>query len=210
MKSISSKFLPEADASSIVLDKGEYRIDNNNWDYPCDVNVKFNIGYNSDFIFLRFDVREYETCAFYTESNDPVYEDSCVEFFISFDQEHYYNFEFNCIGTILGGYGKGKQARTKIDEAVLRNIITLPSLGRNKIKILDRSINWTLDIAIPMKAFVYTEIVSLHDNKASANFYKCGDNLPNPHYLSWSPIENDSPNFHLSEFFGELIFESKK
>jgi len=209
MKSITLKYLHEADANSVVLEKGDIKIDNNNWNFPCDVNAKFNIAFNSDHIFLRFDVSEYETCALYTELNDPVYEDSCVEFFISFDREHYYNFEFNCIGNVLAGYGKGKNDRAKIDENVLRNIITSPSLGRNKIKILGRRISWTLDIAIPVQTFVFTEIDSLSGKNATSNFYKCGDKLPNPHFLSWSPIENESPNFHLPEFFGEMIFESK-
>lgn len=37
------------------------------------------------------------------------------------------------------------------------------------------------------------------------NFYKCGDLTAEPHYLSWSPIAFERPNFHLPEFFGELL-----
>ena len=38
-----------------------------------------------------------------------------------------------------------------------------------------------------------------------ANFYKCGDKTAHPHYLSWSPIHTEKPDFHRPEFFGELI-----
>lgn len=210
MKSITPKYLPEADANSIVLDKVENKIDNHNWDYPSDVNVKFDIGFNSDFIFLKFAVSEYGLSASYTKINEPVYEDSCVEFFISFDNENYYNFEFNCIGNVLAGYGRGKVNRIRIDEEKLKNIITFPSLGRNKINFFDKSIDWTLDIAIPIQTFAFTDIDLLSVQGATCNFYKCGDKLPKPHFLSWSPIKNETPNFHLPEFFGKLIFESNK
>jgi hypothetical protein len=39
-----------------------------------------------------------------------------------------------------------------------------------------------------------------------ANFYKCGDSTAVPHYLSWSHIATETPDFHRPEFFGELYF----
>ncbi len=40
-----------------------------------------------------------------------------------------------------------------------------------------------------------------------ANFYKCGDELQTPHFLSWNPIEIEKPDFHRPDFFGTLRFE---
>ena len=37
------------------------------------------------------------------------------------------------------------------------------------------------------------------------NFYKCGDETKTPHYGSWNPIENPTPDFHRPEGFGELV-----
>jgi hypothetical protein len=52
-----------------------------------------------------------------------VHEDSCVEFFISFEEDSsYYNLEINCIGTCLFGYGKGKDEREMVDPVVIRKI----------------------------------------------------------------------------------------
>ena len=42
---------------------------------------------------------------------------------------------------------------------------------------------------------------------SKANFYKCGDNMPQKHYLSWHPIEIEKPNFHRPDHFGTLYFE---
>ena len=38
------------------------------------------------------------------------------------------------------------------------------------------------------------------------NFYKCGDKTAHKHYLSWSPIDLDSPNCHCPEYFGVIRF----
>lgn len=34
-----------------------------------------------------------------------------------------------------------------------------------------------------------------------ANFYKCGDDLPAPYYLSWNKIIAPKPDFHYPDFF---------
>jgi hypothetical protein len=38
-----------------------------------------------------------------------------------------------------------------------------------------------------------------------ANFYKWGDGTSVPHYLTWSHIVTETPDFHRPEFFGELF-----
>src|SRR5882762_1117564 len=71
--------------------------------------VEFAIAYTADAVFLKYYVTEKSIRAINNEVNSTVWEDSCVEFFISFDnEESYYNFEFNCIGTARVGYGKSK------------------------------------------------------------------------------------------------------
>ena len=42
---------------------------------------------------------------------------------------------------------------------------------------------------------------------AKGNFYKCGDMLSKPHFLSWNPIDTPSPDFHVPASFGLLTFE---
>ena len=38
-----------------------------------------------------------------------------------------------------------------------------------------------------------------------ANCYKCGDLTVKPHYLSWNPVVNPTPDFHRSCDFGAMI-----
>lgn len=39
------------------------------------------------------------------------------------------------------------------------------------------------------------------------NMYKCGNKTENKHYISWTRIDLDAPNFHCPEYFGALRFE---
>lgn len=66
--------------------------------------VEFKIAYGDDAIFLKFLVREKHFRATCKQINDPVWNDSCVEFFIGFDDGAYYNFEFNALGAPVVGF----------------------------------------------------------------------------------------------------------
>jgi hypothetical protein len=62
--------------------------------------ASFALAYGNEDIYLKYYVTEHTLKAEYSKFNDPVFKDSCVEFFIAFNgDEKYYNLEFNCIGT---------------------------------------------------------------------------------------------------------------
>ena len=67
--------------------------------------------------------------------------------------------------------------------------------------------SWNVVEIIPVSALFRSNIESFDGKLMRANFNKCGDELPTPHFLSWSPIEWKEPSFHRPEQFGELIFE---
>jgi len=179
------------------------------WDkYEAEVIADFAIGYNENSVFLKFFVIEEYISARYNQPNDPVYKDSCVEFFIAFPGERaYYNFEFNCKGNCHAGFGEGKEDRELIQLPLIKNIKTLSNF--KTIYVNEKAmVNWDLTIAMPLTSFWHHDIKSLKNQQAKVNFYKCGDELPKPHYLCWSPIQSEEPNFHLPEFFGDATFES--
>ncbi len=141
----------------------------------------------------------------YKHINDPVYKDSCVEFFIAFgDEKGYYNFEFNSVGTALCGYGEGKNNRQDLPVAIIATIDTLSTMEQqdNEAGLC----NWELTLFFPISVFVHHSINDLTEQKCRVNFYKCGDELPEPHFLSWAPVKHPYPEFHLPEFFGSVVF----
>lgn len=180
-----------------------------NWkDYPYKPNVKFKIAHSGEEIFLQYQVKEKYLRAKYRKDNESVWTDSCVEFFVSpLEDGSYYNLEFNCIGTALVGFGHGKPNRVRAGEEITHKITRLSSLGEMAIDNVVGNFSWELTLIIPAEVFYQHELGSLSGMKMRANFYKCGDELLKPHYLSWKPIQFERPNFHLPEFFDVLEFE---
>lgn len=70
--------------------------------YPYKPEVRFAIAHDGRALLIRFDVEEENPRAVTTRNNGPVWEDSCVEFFVKEpDSPYYFNFETNCIGAGL-------------------------------------------------------------------------------------------------------------
>jgi len=180
------------------------QIDQQPWPaYPYKPRAAVAVIHSGDYIFLQYDVSEKSIRAVQTAINSAVWEDSCVEFFIAFTDKGYYNFEFNCAGTSLLGFGQGKTGRELFPEEVVRKIRTYSVIGDKT----NGTINWRLTVAIPVEVFLYDNLLSMEKVTGRANFYKCGDLLPEPHFLSWNNIEYPEPNFHISEYFGTVSFE---
>jgi hypothetical protein len=172
------------------------------YDYHPAVSVA--MAYGEDSVFLKYYVHEKFLRAANGAINGAVWEDSCVEFFLSFDDEPaYYNFEFNCIGTALVGYGESNTGRSLLPHQLLSQIKYQAVINNDR---QDNEIQWELTVAIPLTVFCYHQPVTLKGKRCKANFYKCGDLLPTPHFVSWSNIQAPEPNFHLPIFFGELHF----
>lgn len=176
-----------------------------NWpEYPERPEVEALIARSSHSLFLKFDVTEQSVRGTYTDDGSPVYQDSCVEFFVRHpDGRRYLNFEFNCLGTCDAARRESRELAEPLAPAEYQRIRRHASLGRTPVAIDDKATSWRLLIEIPF------ELMDL-DGQAlpsalRVNFYKCGDLTKRPHFLSWNPIELPTPNFHCPEYFGEAL-----
>jgi len=169
--------------------------------------VEFSIAHSNDCIFLKYYVTEAVVKATYYHSNDPVYKDSCVEFFIAFDEEmKYYNLEFNPIGTCKLNFGRDRNDRILISENLIRTIRYLATI-QNQITNDDKpATQWEITLMIPVEVFSEHVITSVSGKQCSANFHKCGDDLPVPHFLCWNNIQSVEPDFLVRECFGKILF----
>jgi hypothetical protein len=130
-----------------------------------------------------------------------------VEFFISFDQRNYYNFEFNCIGTRHLSYGPGRGNRARVNPEVVEKIQTHSTLGNEPFDNKTGNFEWELMLRIPAEAFIFDSINNLKGKQVTGNLYKCGDMTEEPHFVTWNPIKTEKPDYHRPEFFGKIIFE---
>jgi hypothetical protein len=171
--------------------------------YAYKPEARFCIAHNGSSIFLQYHIRESAVRAAVWQTNGPVWEDSCVEFFIAFDETGYYNLECNAAGTMHIAFGKHRAKRRCLDADVIRSV-------RRQAFIYSGGGEtwWKLTTVIPARMLVHHDIVNFSGKNATANFYKCGDRLPQPHYLAWNPVEAPEPDFHLPQYFGTLQFES--
>jgi hypothetical protein len=183
-------------------------IDNINWkEYSYKPGVRFNIGYSKREIFLKYYVSEKYFKAEKTETNQMVCDDSCVEFFVSPSTDRiYYNIEFNAAGTCLLGSGTCREDNTKAHPDVISKIRRMTSQIAESGGARSRRYLWTLTLAIPVEVFFHHSVGELKGKEFRANFYKCGDKLEVPHYLTWNPVGTPSPDYHQPEYFGLLKF----
>jgi hypothetical protein len=175
-------------------------------------STQVKIAYDDQAIYVIFRVDDRYVRAVAAGCQDSVYKDSCVEFFFATDAESpadYFNLEVNCGGTMLFQFHRAADgACIEIPESQCRRIEIAASLP----KIIDPEISepttWTVEYRLPLDILrPYCGVTEPADGGAwRANFYKCADDSSHPHWLTWAPVDNPTPNFHLPEFFGVLEF----
>lgn len=208
VKKVSAAHIP-VEAIPALLDEEKIAfqsIASVNWkEYPYAPEVQFRIAYTQDAILLHYKVKEASVRAMAGHDNGPVWEDACVEFFsIPAEDGIYYNIECNCAGTLLVGAGAGREGRQHAPQEILDRVQRWSSLGREAFEERVEDGMWEVALIIPFTTFFLHQINSMEGKSIRANFYKCGDALKTPHFLSWNPIDLPSPNFHCPQFFGTI------
>ena len=173
-------------------------------DFPYKPEVRFAVAHDGRALLIRFDVVEDHVRAVTTVNNGPVWEDSCVEFFVREPgSPFYFNFETNCIGVGLAAKRRSREDFMHFDEPRMAQVVRRSSLPMEPVDIRRRTA-WSLELELPFALFCEGPGVP---ERLQCNFYKCGDKTDTPHFLSWNPVEVASPDFHRPEFFGELILK---
>lgn len=210
MKSIDIKFIADVEKmteseikEALTTQTETHEISCVNWsEYPYAPKVSVRIAYSEKVLVLLYNVSEEHTLGKVLENNGPVWEDSCVETFIKDPVgEGYYNIEVNCIATKLAAHRLSRTDFELFDEEKLAEIKCFSSLPHIETDIENKE--WALLEIIPFSILGLEKAPEY----LNVNFYKCGDNCRQPHYLSWSPIALEKPNFHCPEFFGKMWFK---
>ena len=163
-----------------------------------DTVVYLSLSYVDSSLNFTFHVKEKELRRMVVEDNKNVWEDSCVELFISPDKENYYNFEFSASTALRLGYGSSRQDRVLLSDDLLKCV-------KRELKVIENNnkrSEYELTGSIPLKDF------NLNKDKLYINAYKCGDKLKEPHFISLFPIDLPSPDFHQKRFFQEIELEN--
>lgn len=179
--------------------------------------TRFQGIYNEEAIIGLFSVSDRYVRSVFTQFQDQVSKDSCVEFFFRpFTQNGpasgYFNFEFNIGGALLVYYIRNHQRENGFkdyskltEEEGARVIIDSSHPGVIDPEITD-PVNWQLGFRIPRQLLeAYAgPIGTIAGGTWQANFYKCGSDTSHPHWISWQPLPEK--NFHLPDCFGPIHF----
>jgi hypothetical protein len=164
--------------------------------------VYVNSGDADEGIYAHLWCVEENPRAIYTKHNEPVYLDSCLEFFFTMNSpgkpaNGYINIESNSNPTTLIAYGFDRYTRTSIVD------MGIEPFQVTSVKTPQR---WDLYEFIPLsvlkQVFKIDKVTT--DTIFRGNFYKCGGDHKIQPYGSWAPISSPTPDFHRPEYFGEL------
>ena len=171
--------------------------------------------YNSEKISCIFQVQDQYTTCIHTTNQSPVCQDSCVECFVQPKPDYgYFNFEFNCGGTLLASYvtdptriGTGLKEYAYLSDREIEKIEIFASLPRKVHPEIQHPLTWYLEFSVPFSVFenYLGPLATIRGRQWKANFYKCGDRTSHPHWASWSPV--DELNFHLPDCFGTVYMD---
>ncbi len=171
--------------------------------------VEARVCYSPNNLYVHFIAYEPRIRVKFTRFQDPVWKDSCVEFFVDpFPEKKvgYINIETNAVGAMLIHIGPDRKTRPPISAEDLKGLEIVTSV-KEPVDGLHGADFWTLAYKIPLALFekYYGDRIA-PGRQARGNFYKCGDETEIPHYGAWSPVDSPKPDFHLPEFFGRLLF----
>lgn len=133
--------------------------------------------------------------------DDPVYTDSCLEFFVApvDGRGEYINIECNSKGVFLSEFGDGKY-----DRVLVSQLTTLSPLVESLFGIDDNGAYWGVFVELSkdfISSLYKVDADSIDFKKIRLNFYKCGDKCEIPHYLAFSPVTTLPPGFHNPDCF---------
>jgi hypothetical protein len=177
--------------------------------------VQAKLVYDDRAVYVIFRVEDKFVRAVAQKHQDAVYRDSCVEFFFTPHADiaqGYFNLEMNCGGTMLLHYQRvPRQDHVQLSEADLARIEVAHSLP----KIIDPEITdatqWTVSYRLPVDIFSKYFPAAIERPAPGvtwrANLYKCADDTSYPHWLTWSPVVFERPDFHRPQSFGLLVFQ---
>lgn len=171
------------------------------WLEPSPTRAWARLCHDDETLYVSMEAEETPVRAVLTGPLDQVCDDSCLEFFFAPlpGDSRYFNFEWNPLGTLNLGFGGLRAGR-------VRQIVKKPDeLFRPQPWQAEG--HWGIRFQVPAE-FIRRYMPEFRlSGDAACNFYKCGDKTARPHYLAWSPLTADTPDFHRRQDFGVIHFE---
>jgi hypothetical protein len=178
-------------------------IENRLWSNVDGIVPSAQVCWDENALYVRLQTREENILRRFTGFLEDVYKDSCLEFFFcpEVGSDRYFNFEINPNGAMYVGFGGPRPDRCRLFR---------PDFGQLfQVNPFEAPGLWGVELQIPV-SFLQTFVPDFQlcsGQIIPANFYKCGDETTLPHFMAWNKVDVPEPNFHLPEFFGQLLLK---
>lgn len=147
---------------------------------------------------LKMTCEETNPVCNYSRHFEPVWMDSAMEGFFSFDKNspNYVNLEVNSAGAVVASIGDSKTDRKNL---------TYEEVSSLHCKATSNEKSWSIELLISLNLIKkYFYISEFHSGDCiKLNFFKIAEGDTTTHFASYAPINYPTPNFHLPEFFAE-------
>ena len=180
----------------------ETPIDHYLWSDVRSIRAFAQLCWEPDALHVRLRAVEPNILSRYDGLLDPVFCDSCLEFFFCpGSDDRYFNFECNPKGSLYVGFGRANPQRARLYREDWKSLLQTQPFTTDD--------GWGISLRIPASFIRWF----VPDFKPAAgltlrgNFFKCGDETLQPHYMSWNRVESATPCFHLPAFFGTIVLK---
>jgi hypothetical protein len=172
----------------------------------------FKIGHDEESLRVNLFCYEENPVITTLDRNGPVWNDSCMEFFVSPSADlsaGYFNFEINAGPALLLHYGPDGVPEHRHPVSVDAWPTEVFQLRADRGEDPFGRAYWRLSYRIPYALFraVAPEAKLESGDELRANLYRCGSNGQPAHYGCWNPIDTGvwpRPNFHVPDYFGTM------
>lgn len=173
--------------------------------------AKAKMMYDDGNLYLIFHVDDRYVRLQTSSFNGKVFEDACVEFFFSPDSNlplSYFNLEMNAGGKALMEYHHDSKT-TRLTAEDFEKVEIAHSMPEKLDHEITEPVTWTVEYRLPLAMLKKFSNVSQPAKGTvwKANFFKTSSKNSNPHYITWSFVDNKTPQFHLPQYFGTLNFK---
>ncbi len=161
-------------------------------------------------LYVSFVCEDAYIWAEYTQRDDPVSRDDCVEVFTAPDPDRprsYFNIEMNVLGIFLDQFhpeGPGVPVKEEWNGEDIRIATSIVGTLNDDS---DTDEYWILEVAIPFRNFAGA---AKHAPPVPGDVWRLGLNRcggkTNPQYSQWSASGTEEPQFHSPNDFGRVTF----
>ncbi len=166
--------------------------------------------WDDEYLYVSYVCDDAHISAEFTERDEPVYRDDCVELFTAPNPNRpldYFNFEMNVRAALLDQHHPEGRFSGLKDEWNSSGVKVAARIAGTLNEDRDRDCYWVLEAAIPWSNFagVAESLPPQPGDVWRLNLNRCGGKT-NEQYSQWSSSATPKPDFHVPERFGQVVF----